>query len=42
MDGKVVEDPEDQVETPENDVETDKIACCGCLISISNLSNLLE
>ena len=42
VDGEVVEDPEDDVETSENDEESGNNACCGCFISISNLSNLLE
>ena len=30
VDGEVMEDPEDDVETPEDDKRTDNNACCGC------------
>ena len=33
VDGKLVEDPEDEVETPEDDKETGNKACCGCFSS---------
>ena len=38
--GEVVEDTDDDIETPKGVVRTG--ACCSCFISISNLSNLLE
>ena len=33
-DGEVVEDPEDEVETVEDDVETGTKTCCGCFSTV--------
>ena len=41
VDGEAL-DPEDDVETPKDDGETGNNTCCRSVISISNMSNLLE